>query len=88
MGWVEPLSLPQQATFVPCPAIAAHVLVHGQVLQPVAGRYRSQRPPTHTSLVAHTFPQAPQFNGSVFRSTQPTRFPTAQALGVGFLQAV
>jgi hypothetical protein len=38
MGWVEPLGLPQQATSVPWPATAEQVLVHGQVLQPVAGR--------------------------------------------------
>ena len=87
MGWPEPLALPQHATSVPCPASEVQTVVHGQVLQPVAGRYRSQFPFTQTSFVAQTFWHPPQFNGSVFRSTQATRLFTWQALGVGSLHA-
>jgi hypothetical protein len=87
MGWPEPLALPQHATFVPWPANAEQTEVQGQVLQPVAGRYRSQFPFTQTSLTAQTVWQSPQCSGSVFWSTQATRLFTVHASGVGALHA-
>jgi hypothetical protein len=56
-------------------------------LHGVAGANRAQLPLMHISPAAHTFPQFPQFSGSVFWLTQATLpGPVGQASGVGSAQ--
>jgi hypothetical protein len=82
--WVPPPGLRQQATLLkPRPL---HAAVQGHWLQPAAAAYAEQLPFAHTSSLAHTVRQPPQFSGSVFWFTHAVRPLAWHASGVGFWQ--
>jgi hypothetical protein len=61
-GW---LAMPAQQCE---PGSTTSHAAHGHVVHPRAGKYCSQLPAKHTSLLAHVVMQSPQWVGSVFKS--------------------
>jgi hypothetical protein len=65
--------LPGTAQHVVESTSALHTALQGQALQAAAGAYWRQLPLTHISSRPQTWPQSPQFKGSVSVSTQARR---------------